>query len=50
LDALKGLEAARKYECQFYTENSITAMCREAENELYRWRSQEKETEDLLNG
>jgi hypothetical protein len=28
-DALKGLEAARKYTCQFDTENNITVMCNE---------------------
>jgi hypothetical protein len=41
LDALKGLEAARKYICQFDTENN-TLMCNEVENELYRLRAQEK--------
>jgi hypothetical protein len=33
LDALKGLEAARKYVCQFDTENN-TVICNKAENEL----------------
>jgi hypothetical protein len=28
LDALKGLEAARKYMCQVDTKNNITVMCR----------------------
>jgi hypothetical protein len=36
LDALKGLEAARKYICQFVTKKIITVMCNEVENELYR--------------
>jgi hypothetical protein len=42
LDALKGLEAARKYICQFDTENNIIVMCNKVENELYRLRAQEK--------
>jgi hypothetical protein len=42
LDAPKGLEAPRKYEymCQFDTEKSITVICMEIENELYRLRIQ----------
>jgi hypothetical protein len=34
LDALKGLEAARKYICQFNTENNITVICNKVQNEL----------------
>jgi hypothetical protein len=34
LVVLKGLEADRKYICQFDTENNITVMWKEAENEL----------------
>jgi hypothetical protein len=37
LDALKGLDAARKYMCQFETKNNITVMCNIVENELHRW-------------
>jgi hypothetical protein len=29
-NALKGLEAARKYICQFDTKNSITIMCKQS--------------------
>jgi hypothetical protein len=47
LDALRGLEAARKYICQFDTKNSIIVMCNKVENELYRLTAQaEKETKD----
>jgi hypothetical protein len=42
LVALRGLEAARKYMCQFDTKNSIIAMCSKAENELCRLRTQGK--------
>jgi hypothetical protein len=35
LDALKGLEAAINYMCQFYTKNNITVKCNKEENELY---------------
>jgi hypothetical protein len=42
LDAWKGLEAARKYMCQFDTKNNIIVMCNEVENELHRLRAQEK--------
>jgi hypothetical protein len=35
LDVLKGLEAGRKYMCQFYTVDNII-MCSQVENELYR--------------
>jgi uncharacterized small protein (DUF1192 family) len=42
LDAIQELEAARKYMCQFNTENNITVMCNEAENEIYRLTAQEK--------
>jgi hypothetical protein len=31
LDVLKGLEAARKYLCQFDTENNIILMCNKVE-------------------
>jgi hypothetical protein len=41
LDALKRLEAARKYMCQFDTKNSIIVMCSKVGNELYRLRAQE---------
>jgi hypothetical protein len=40
--ALKGLEAARKYTCQFDTKNNITVMCNKVENELYKPRAQGK--------
>jgi hypothetical protein len=36
LDALKVLEAARKYIRQFDTKNNIVVMCNKVENELYR--------------
>jgi hypothetical protein len=42
LDALKGLEAARKYVCQFDTKNSITLMYNRVENKLCRLKSQEE--------
>jgi hypothetical protein len=42
LDALKGLEAATKYICQFDTKNSINVMCNKVDNELYRLRAQAK--------
>jgi hypothetical protein len=35
LDALKGLEATRKYICQFDTKYSIIVMCNRVESELY---------------
>jgi hypothetical protein len=52
LVALHGLETARKYMCQFDTENSIAVMGNEVENELYRLRAWgKKETKDsLLSG
>jgi hypothetical protein len=40
LDTLKGLEAARKYVCQFDTTNNSTVMCNKVENELSRIRAQ----------
>jgi hypothetical protein len=40
LDALKGLEAARKYTCQFETKNKITVMCNKVKSELYKLRSE----------
>jgi hypothetical protein len=40
LDAQKELEAARNYMCHFDTENNISVMCNEVENELYRLRAQ----------
>jgi hypothetical protein len=40
LDAVKELEAARKYMCQFGTENSVIVMCNYVGNELYRLRAQ----------
>jgi uncharacterized small protein (DUF1192 family) len=42
LDAMQGLEAARRYMCQFDTESNITVMCNEGENELYRLTTPEK--------
>jgi hypothetical protein len=42
LGALKELEAATKYLCQFDTEDSINQMCKKFENEVYRLRTQEK--------
>jgi hypothetical protein len=38
LDALKRLEATKKYICQFYTKNNIIVMCNKVENELHRLR------------
>jgi hypothetical protein len=34
LDVLKGLEAVRKYMCQFVTDNNNTIMCKKVENDL----------------
>jgi hypothetical protein len=50
LDALKGLEAARKYICQFDTKNNIIVMFNKVENELYRLRAQreKKQKSDWL--
>jgi hypothetical protein len=50
LDALKELEAARKYMCQFDTKNNIIVMCNEVENELYRQslRRRKKKHESLI--
>jgi hypothetical protein len=31
---MKGLEAARKYMCQFHTDHNIIVMCGEVENEI----------------
>jgi hypothetical protein len=42
LDATQGLEADRRYMCQFDTEKNITVMCNEAENELCRLTAQEE--------
>jgi hypothetical protein len=42
LGALKELEAATKYLCQFDTEDSINQMFKKFENEVYRLRTQEK--------
>jgi hypothetical protein len=39
LDALKGLEAARKYIHRFDTKRSIILMCSVTEDELYRLRA-----------
>jgi hypothetical protein len=47
LDALKGLEAARKCMCQFDTENNIIVMCNKVENALYKLRAQEKRKKKL---
>jgi hypothetical protein len=44
LDALKGLEVARKYVYgQFGIKNSVIVMCSRVENELYRLKTEEKE-------
>jgi hypothetical protein len=48
LDALKRLEAARKYMCQFDTENNITVMCNKVENEIYRLTAQEEKEQKTL--
>jgi hypothetical protein len=40
LDALTGLDAHKKYTCQFDTKNNTTLMCNKVENELYRLKSQ----------
>jgi len=48
LDAMKGLEAAWKCMCQFDTGDSITTACSKVENELYRFRTQEKEKQMTL--
>jgi hypothetical protein len=45
LDSVKGMEVARKYMCQFDTENSNVVLCEQVENELYRLRAQEKKKE-----
>jgi hypothetical protein len=42
LDALKELEAAQNYMCQFGAEHSIIVKCTRIENELYRLRAQDK--------
>jgi hypothetical protein len=42
LDALKGLEAASKYMCQFDTGNNITVMHNEDENEFLQTESSRK--------
>jgi hypothetical protein len=41
LDALKWLEAARKYMCQFGTKNNVIVTCSKDGNELYTLRAQE---------
>jgi hypothetical protein len=48
LDPLKVLEAARKYMCQFDTENSNIVMCNKVENYLHRLKAQEKKKEETL--
>jgi hypothetical protein len=49
LDAQKGLEAARKYMCQFERRTILLcAMCSEVENELYRLRAQEEKKQRTL--
>jgi hypothetical protein len=40
LDALKGLETARMYICQYDAKNNITVMRDKGENELYKLRVQ----------
>jgi hypothetical protein len=47
LDALKGLEAATKYMCQYHTENTITVTRNKIE---IIQRAQEKNKRLLLNG
>jgi hypothetical protein len=50
LDALKEQEPARKYLCQFDTENSFISLCNKVENELYRMRAQgQKEQKSLID-
>jgi hypothetical protein len=39
LDAVKGLEAARKYICRFDTKHNIIVLCNIVENALYRLRA-----------
>jgi hypothetical protein len=41
LDAVKGLEAARKCICHFDTKNNISVMCNKVENVLNGLRAQE---------
>jgi hypothetical protein len=41
-NALKALEATRKYMCQFDTENNIIVTCNIIENKLFRLRAQHK--------
>jgi hypothetical protein len=36
LDALKGLEATRKYNCQFDTEGNIIVLCNKAESGMHK--------------
>jgi hypothetical protein len=43
LDALKGLEVARQYLCQFDTKKNIVVICRKVESELFRLRAKEKQ-------
>jgi hypothetical protein len=42
MNALKGLEAARKYICQFDTKHNTIVMCNKVENALYRLKAQGK--------
>ena len=47
LDAVNGLEAARKFMFKFEIKDSVSVVCNKAENELYRQRTQgRKETND----
>jgi hypothetical protein len=48
LDALKRLEAGRKYIHLFETVNTVTVMSNEVENELYSLRAQEKRSKGLM--
>jgi hypothetical protein len=46
LGALKGLNATRRYKCEFDTKNNIIVMCNRVENELYKLRTQEKKKQN----
>jgi hypothetical protein len=50
LDTPKGLEAARKYICQFDTKNNIIVMCNIVENELYKLKEKRNKrlTEEIV--
>jgi hypothetical protein len=48
LDALKGLEAARKCIHQSDNEKNITVMCNKVENGIYRLRAQGEKKQKTL--